>query len=61
MEKKRVKIIKCTWSTYWYNDKIGEEFDVEYETVRDYYVGTNKFETHYSRGILKADAEEIRE
>lgn len=32
----RVKIISCSFSTYWYKELIGEEFNVEYDRNNKY-------------------------
>ncbi len=50
--KFRVKILKCSQHTFWYNDRIGEEFSVIDVSSRDYYV----FEKESSHGILIVDA-----
>lgn len=39
--KKRVKITKCENKDSWYHDKVGEIFDVDSISVRDYYIKEN--------------------
>lgn len=49
----KIKIIKCSFDTYWYSDKIGEEYYIEDHSSRDYYV---KIDGNLRR-IIKNDAE----
>lgn len=49
----KIKVIKCSFETYWYNDKIGQEYYIEDYSHRDYYVRING----HLRGILRKDAE----
>ncbi len=49
----KIKIVKCSFDTYWYKNSIGEEFYIEDYSHRDYYVKIDG----YLRGILKTDAE----
>ena len=51
----KIKIIKCSFDSYWYNGKIGEEFYIEDHSNRDYYVNING----NLRAILKIDSEFI--
>jgi hypothetical protein len=39
--KKRVKITKCNNKDSWYCDKVGEIFNVDSTSVRDYYIKEN--------------------
>lgn len=48
----KIKIIKSNSKKVWYNDFVGEEFIIESESVRDYYVEFGGS----IRGILKIDA-----
>lgn len=48
----KIKIVKCSFDTYWYKNSIGKEFYIEDHSHRDYYVKIDG----YLRGILKIDA-----
>lgn len=51
--KKKVKIKECNNDKSWYYDKVGQVFEVDSTSVRDYYVKHNG----YLRCILVKDAE----
>jgi len=51
----RVKIIKCSRASYWYADKIGNEFEVENSNYPDRY----KVSNHSTNLIDKTDVIEI--
>ena len=51
--KEKVKITKCDNEKSWYYDKVGQIFEVDSTSVRDYYI---KYDG-YLRCILVKDAE----
>jgi hypothetical protein len=57
-KKIHVIIKKCHSDKMWYADKIGDIFEIDEITVRDYCV-VGKY--GYTKMILKSDAEEIKE
>jgi len=50
----RIKILNCSQEKFWYKDNIGDVFDIEYESSRDYYIKTPK-----GYLILKVDVEKF--
>jgi len=52
--KPRIRITKCSCDKYWYNNKIGQIFDVSDIGVRDYYVKEGIC------GVLRIDAEILK-
>jgi len=60
MSTKRIKVTGCSVPTYWYHDKIGEEYNVVPDELFDkaypdsYHIG-------FARFIAKADCEVINE
>lgn len=50
---KKIKVVKCSFENFWYNDKIGQTFTVVEDSVRDYYV----LDGGVVRGILIIDVE----
>lgn len=50
----KVRITKCSCDKYWYNDKIGQIFEISDIGVRDYYVNNG------TSGILRIDAELLK-
>lgn len=50
----RVKIISCTNPILWYNDKIGETYNVSYETSTAYWV---RVEGNLVAWVYKNDTE----
>jgi hypothetical protein len=54
--KMRVKIVKCHSPKAWYFDKVGEIFEIDEVTVRDFYIKTSYSST---KCILRIDAIEL--
>lgn len=55
-EHGKIKILNCSQEKFWYKDNVGDVFDIEYESARDYYV---KKPNGCLIGILKVDAEKF--
>lgn len=53
----KIQIVKAKTGMYWYANKIGEVFEVDYENESFYYVKRNEMAT----GVHKTDAEEVIE
>jgi hypothetical protein len=51
--KFKIKILKCSQPTFWYSDKVGQEFSVVDVSTRDYYISDDKGSTH---GVLIVDS-----
>jgi hypothetical protein len=50
-----IKVVKCSFNSFWYNDLIGSEFIIQDDSIRDFFV------LHEGRikSILKTDADFI--
>jgi len=55
-EKGKIKILKCSQEKFWYKNNIGDVFDIEYESARDYYI---KKPNGRLIGVLIVDSEKI--
>ena len=53
MWKTKIKVTKCNNQDAWYSDKIGQVFEVDSTTVRDYYIKENDS----VKSVLIKDAE----
>jgi len=51
--KTKIKVTKCNNQDAWYSDKIGQVFEVDSTTVRDYYIKENDS----VKSVLTKDAE----
>jgi len=51
--KTKIKVINCNNKESWYNDKVGQVFEVHSTTVRDYYIK----EDGNVKSVLIKDAE----
>lgn len=40
-QKEKVQILKCNNEKSWYRDKVGQVFEVDSKSIRDYYVVQN--------------------
>ena len=54
----KVKIVKCSLSTYWYSDKIGKIYEVESEDETDYMVLPRHL--HCNKLLLKKDCRPLK-
>ena len=51
---KKIKIIKCSYDTFWYKDLVGQTLSFENYSLRDYYV---RSADGTLRGVLSIDVE----
>ena len=49
---KKIKIIKCSYDTFWYKDLVGQTLTFEDYSPRDYYV---RMDDGKIRGVLSID------